>query len=305
VADVSPLQVYCERMDKAYSNLGFMGIYENIIPTINVDYFTKLWLSEISFRASHQQNFLILIEGAQASGKSLFANDNSIRIGQAFGVPFKLERDIFANPFDLDRELRKGENRRTYLYDEIPKRRAGKGSASVERSIDDWEEIARYSQKNVIKCSPEVFDENPYFWFRQIDYQIERIKNAKCDACDAYVECNREFYSTLCEKGVKPHKVSFYERSGYPKYFQFLLMTKRLADKQLVPRGIVRLPMIDHKTALRYDAVKKKNIDAFENYLNKAWDKKSEEVEAFIDEYFEKLTRYKQLKDRKIIVPEG
>lgn len=295
----SPLQLYCEEQDRVHLDKSFGWQYQNVALKLDRTYFTNLFLTDVHWRGDHQQNWVGSIEGTQSSGKSLFGINIGIRLGLAFRFPFILDRDLFANPYDLEHELRSGERRRTYQYDEQPQRMVGVGSGSTRVSLSDWEDIARYTQKNIIYCSPEVMDHSHYFVFQQVEYDIRRINNPVCRECKRYSECQATFYSTLCEKGKVKHGVKFYERDGYPIEFSFMLLTKRLSDKMLMPRGIVSFPMISPSTALLYDEIKSKNITNFEGFINQSWKRKLDEIMEFVDEYFERLTQWKEWKKDK------
>lgn len=288
----SPLELFDTEIDKHNPSSGFWEMYEKALSR-DRQYFTNLFLMDLDWRANHQQNALISIEGQQSSGKSLFGMNIAFRLGLFFNFPFIIDRDMFANPYDLDFELRKGERRRTFQYDEQPQRMVGVGSGATKVSLSDWEDIARYTQKNVIYCSPEVLDHSHYFVFQQVEHGIKRLHNDTCRNCPHLKECQTDFYKTMCEKGKVNHGIKFWERDGYPVEFSFLLSTKRLADKLLIPRGVVTLPMVTPATALVYDQVKKKNILDFESFTNKSWNRKLEEIHEFVDEYFDKLTRWK------------
>ena len=283
--DCSPLQDYCSKIDNLHYDKTYGWYYYDLaikLPSVAI---TNLFLEDLKWRASHQQNALISIEGEQSSGKSLFAINIGIRLGGFFSKPFILERDLFANPYELDTAIRNPDDfRRTFLYDEQPQRMVGLGSYSTKISLRDYEEIGRYTQKNVIYCSPQLHDHAHYFVFKQVDYQLDRLINEKCKVCSQYAKCHFEKYKTLCE-------VPFYERDGYPKEFRFMLYTKRLSDQVLMPRGIVSFPMIHPNTALAYDKIKDNNIKSFEKYENEAWNKKVEEVRGFVEEFEEDLIK--------------
>ena len=159
----SPLEVYCEQVDERYPNENYMWHYYEIASKVDRTSFTNIFLSDLKWRADHQRNFVGSIEGQQGCGKSLFGIKLGFILGKLFGVPFNLERDIFANPAVLDDELRSGTyRRRTFLYDEQPKRKVGIGSASTQIALKDYEEICRYTQNNLIYCSPEVEEHAHY-----------------------------------------------------------------------------------------------------------------------------------------------
>jgi len=278
----SPLVEYCEAIDLRYADKSYMELYK-IVLGIDKKYFTNLVLSDFKFRASHQQNVVMSIEGLQGCGKSLFGIALGIILGRYYDNPFLIERDIYVNPRDLDFDLRNDTSRRrTFLYDEQPQRTVGIGSASTQIGLSDYEEICRYTQNNLIYCSPEIYDHAHYFLFEQIEFDPPRVKNEKCIKCPKSIECKKNFYKTLCE-------IPFHERDGYPKEFNFLLKTKRLADKSFVPRGIVSLPVVAPDIAERYDKVKQKNIQSFEKFQAKSTKKLFTELDEFAKEYEQDL----------------
>lgn len=283
--DRSPLELYCESVDAKYPDATYMQLHYNVALKVDRTYFTQLFIKDLIFRANHQRNFIGSVEGLQGCGKSLFSIALALILGTLFGFPFKVDRDIFANPQELDFQLRDGKNRRrTFLYDEQPARNVGIGSASTQLSLKDYEEICRYTQNNLIYASPEVLDHAHYFIFKQIDFDPPRIKNKTCKKCPKYNECLKNFYSTLCE-------IPFNKRDGYPKEFNFMLLTRRLSDKLFVPRGVVTLPMVSREVALQYDKIKDKNIHKFEKFESESWKRMLKSIDDFTSKYQDKLIR--------------
>jgi hypothetical protein len=283
--DLSPLQDYCQKIDLQHYDKTYGWYYYDLALKLPSEFVTNLLLKEFEWRANHQQNILASVEGEQGSGKSLFTINMAIWTGKHFGNQFNLGRDIYTNPYELDSDIRNNdERRRTFLYDEQPQRMVGLGSYSTKISLRDYEEIGRYTQKNVFYCSPQLHDHAHYFVFKQVDYQLDRIVNPTCKVCPKYIDCVKHKYSTLC-------LIPFFERDGYPKQFRFMLYTKRLSDQVLMPRGIVAFPMLMPKTAIEYDRIKDKNIKAFENYENKAWENKVNDIKEFVNEFQEELIK--------------
>lgn len=283
--DRSPLELYCESVDAKYPDASYMQLYYNVALKLDRDYFTELFIRDLKFRATHQRNFVGSIEGLQGCGKSLFGIALGLILGKIFNNPFVIESDIFANPSELDYQLRQGGNRRrTFLYDEQPSRNVGLGSSSTQLSLKDYEEICRYTQNNLIYASPEVMDHAHYFIFKQVDHDPPRIKNETCKKCKKYDECLKNFYSTMC-------KIPFNERDGYPKRFNFVMLTRRLSDKLFIPRGVVSLPMVSPETALRYDVIKDKNINKFEKYESDSWRRMLKEIDVFAKKYQDRLIK--------------
>jgi len=276
-----------------------MDLYYNVAMKIDKKYLTELVIRDLKFRANHQRNFVGSIEGLQGSGKSLFGIALGLILGNIFGYSFTVEKDIFANPSELDYQLRDGQNRRrTFLYDEQPSHNVGIGSSSTQLSLKDYEEICRYTQNNLIYASPEVLDHAHYFIFKQVDYDPPRILNKTCKKCSKYNECLKNFYSTLCD-------IPFNKRDGYPKEFNFMLLTRRLSDKLFIPRGIVSLPMVNPEVALRYNAIKGKNINKFEKYESESWARMLKEINEFAKKYQKNLIQKREVKGKIKYKPES
>ncbi len=292
MSEGSPLQKYCEEIDyKNYDKTFAWYYYELAMKQVPSEFITNILLKDYEWRANHQQNVLDSTEGTQSSGKSIFQINKAIWLGNIFGNPFNLERDIFSNPYDLDLAIRNPEEvRRTFLYDEQPQRMVGIGSSSTKISLKDYEEIGRYTQKNVLYASPEVREHSHYFVFKQVDYDVNRLSNPTCRKCEKFSHCVKNYYSTLCD-------ITFDKRDGYPIDFRFMLYTKRLADQVMMPRGIVTFPMLAPRTAKAYDDIKKRNIRNFENYENNSWNKKIELMRNFVNDRFDSLI--KETKDGK------
>jgi len=220
-------------------------------------------------------------------GKSLFGVALSTILGNLFKNNFTIERDIYVNPSQLDYDLREGKNRRrTFFYDEQPSQNVGIGSVSTQLALRDYEEICRHTQNNLIYASPEIQEHAHYFVFKQVDYDPPRLVNKKCLDCPIHDDCVSNFYSTLCD-------IPFYKRNGYPLRFNFMLYTKRLADKIFIPRGVISLPMVHYDIALRYNVVKSKNIKNFEKYASDIYQKHLEKLDVFVKEYQDRLIKSK------------
>lgn len=296
MSEGSPLQKYCEEIDLKYYEKPYgWYYYELALKQVPTEFITNVLLKDYEWRANHQQNVLDSTEGSQSSGKSIFQINKAIWLGNIFGNPFVLERDIFSNPYDLDISVRNpNEVRRTFLYDEQPQRMVGMGSASTKISLKDYEEIGRYSQKNILYASPELREHSHYFVFKQVDYDINRITNPVCKKCEKFSQCVKNFYSTLCD-------ITFDQRDGYPIDFRFMLFTKRLSDQVMMPRGIVTFPMLAPRTAKAYDDIKKRNIKNFEIYENNSWNQKMQLMRDFVVDNFDTLI--KDTKDGKRVIP--
>lgn len=273
--DVSKFAEYCEQVDKVYPDKTYKEFWHGLASEIDSSYITKLFVNDLQFRADHQKNFVGSLEGAQGVGKSLFANALAFILGNIFGYPFVIERDIFIDPSELDSALRVDADRRTYLYDEQKDFNTGVGSSTTNLKLKEYEEKCRYTQKNLIYVSPTVLDHAHYFVFKQFQHDPERIENKTCAVCYKKQDCLLNKYSTLCE-------IPFNMREGYPICFKFMLLTKRLSDGKFMPRGVVSLPIIKPEYALRYNNVKAKNIKKFEQYQSDGFKNILKEVAEFV-----------------------
>jgi len=289
----SPLSEYARSIDEAMPNATYMELWNLALETYkkNPYFFTQILLSDFRYRANHQKNIVASVESPQGTGKSLFSIAMCLWIGKLFDNAFILDRDIFINPSELDRDLRHGNNRRrTYLYDEQPQKTVGIGSYSTQISLKDYSEICRHTQNNLVYCSPEVLEHAHYFIFTQIFEDIKRVKNKACEKCEVYSKCQKTFYKTLCE-------IPFNKRDGYPIEFSFMLLTRRINEerKRFIPRGVVTLPMVSPEIAKEYQVIKSFNIKQFEREISSSWKKEIEEINNFSETFYKDL----MLKDSK------
>jgi len=283
--NLSPLEEYCAEIDSKHPDKTYMWLYWNVAMKVAPKYFTTIFLKDMKYRAEHQKNVVASAEGQQGCGKSLFSICLATILAVLFTYPFDIYKDLFTNPAELDSELHSIDTRRrTFIYDEQPQRIVGTGSRSTQIGLKDYEEICRYTQNNLIYCSPNILEHAHYFVFKQVEFDPPRVTNKKCDECSNFAKCQQDFYKTLCD-------IPFYERAGYPKRFNFMLETKRLADKTFVPRGIVSLPMIPHELATKYNEVKAKNIKKFENYEDDVLKNQLLEMKKFVEENEKDLIR--------------
>jgi hypothetical protein len=245
----------------------------------------NLLKKDLEFRASHQLNVLMSIEGIQGTGKSLTGLYFGILLGKIFGEPLNWE-NVLVDPDLLDEKLRNSKRRSTFLLDEYRHKSVGIMSQTIRFSLMDFEEQSRYTQKNIIHCAPKVYDYNHYFVIKT--NKVIRKQNPKCETCPLFADCTKKFYSTLCE-------LSFYERAGYPESFLVDLYSHRLEDFRLVVRGKMLIPMVHFETALKYDEVKNKNIRILEKGLSEAWDILKRHSDKIIEKYEENLIADKKM----------
>lgn len=302
----SPFVKYCDTIDQkmmsedanldAYLKLCF-EIRDNRKKFPNPNYIHDLLIKDFEYRAKFRGNIIMSVEGQQWSGKSLFSLYWAFVIGGIFEKPFNMDKQLFAVPNDLDEALRKTPFRTTHFLDEQRKKNVGMGSVSTDLSLQDYEEQCRWTQKNIIYASPEIRDHKHYFVF--VAQDMQRIENKKfCARCPPKIQnkCYKDQFKTTCPKEfIKENgnkKITFYERSGYPKSFTFLLKTSRKLDgAPLIPRGFVTVPMVTPETVKAYDKIKAKNIHRLEKQEDEAFKYKRTVIDQFVNSYGDKCIK--------------
>ncbi len=296
----SPFVKYCDTIDqKMMSDTANLDDYLRLCFEIrdnrkkfpNPNYIHDLLIKDFEYRAKFRGNIIMSVEGQQWSGKSLFSLYWAFVIGKIFDKPFRMKKELFAVPNDLDEALRKTPFRTTHFLDEQRKKNVGMGAVSTDLSLQDYEEQCRWTQKNIIYASPEIRDHKHYFVF--VAQDMERIENKRfCARCPQKYQntCYKDQFKTTCPpnfiKENKGKKVTFYERSGYPKSFTFLLKTSRKLDgAPLIPRGFVTVPMVTPETVYQYDKIKAKNIDRLEKQEDEAFKYKRVVIDDFVDTF--------------------
>ncbi len=222
-------------------------------------------------------------------GKSLFGQDLAGRIGKIYDVPFNMKQNTVADFDILDSVLHNSPFRTTFVVDEQPVSMYGYGSSRVRGSLKDYEEICRYTMKNIIYISPSQREHSSYYLFKEdMRPSVERFKNENCLKCSKQKECLKIYaenkFKPLCDE-------PFWHRHGYPTAFNFMLCTTRKTDNQLLPRGYVRLPVIPPKMMRLYDTIKQRNIAIFENKESLGWVQQRKELQEFQEKYKSKILK--------------
>lgn len=243
-------------------------MYEDRKVYPNQNYIYDLLIKDFEHRARFRKNVIMSIEGLQGEGKSFFGLFWSYKLGEIFGVPFDIKKNLYAFPEELDEKLRESKNRTTHFLDEQRSANIGVGAVAQQLKLKDFEEQMRYTQKNIIYASPEVRDHAHYFVFEVFD--MKRIEN-------------EDFKEFKDEK-----KLKFWEKSGYPMKWVFLLKTHNKYTKGLVPRGYVTVPMVTPETVTVYDRIKRKNLKKLERFQDNAFKIKQKLIKEFVKEYKEK-----------------
>lgn len=251
----SPLEEYSKLMDKILEdNVKSSHLsYAEQIHESNPHYFRNLLITDWKYRAEHQMNVVMSIEGQQGKYKSLFGITSAYIIGDIFGVPFDMRKNLYAFREQMNEGYKNGVNRSTHLLDEQSNLNVGIGSQRTALSLIDKEEQLRYSQKNLIYISPHLKEHSHYFIFKAWDYT--RIENPKCP-CNP--DCQKNKWKTQCG-------IPFWERTGYPKSMTFLLSTPHRLTGYPIPRGFIQFPMPTPETMILYDEIKAKNVKLLES----------------------------------------
>lgn len=299
--DESPIVITCDAFDKQalLKDQGLDYYYKFVYEVAEKDpfYWTNALLEDFKFRERFGLNIIASAEGEQGTaGKSLFFLWWAFKLGEIFRKPFDMDKNLYAVPEELDYNIRTSEPRTTHFLDEQRNKNVGMGSRASDLSLQDYEEQCRFTQKNILYASPEIHDHAHYFVFNS--QGIERWRNEMfCANCPENIQakCYENKFDTCCPPefvGLRGgEKVPFYYRTGYPKYFNFLLKTKRKIDGWLVPRGIVKVPCVSPETMLAYDLIKRKNVEKFEKNKEDSFKYLVEDAELFIKEYEKSLIR--------------
>lgn len=286
----SPLNAFCYAMDKKLSGKTIYDYY-NLVEKVNPTNLTNLFLKDCQFRYNVELNILIEIYGMQGCGKSLFGQDLAHRIAKIYGVPFNMKQHTVADFDILDSILHNSPFRSTFIVDEQPLSMFGYGSSRVMRGLKDYEEICRYTMKNIIYIAPTEREHSSYYVFKEDQKpSVERFRNQECLDCPKQKECLKIFaankFKTLCG-------IDFWKRHGYPIAFNFMLITARKTDNHLLPRGYIRLPILPPYLMKQYDKIKQRNIKIFEQKESAGWTEQRAELRAFQEQYRDRLVNEK------------
>ena len=282
----SPLNKYAYQLDKKLLGKNIFEYYAKV-EKIDPNYITNLLLKDFEYRYNSQLNILAEIYGQQGTGKSLFGQDLAYRTGKIFGVDFAMDSNTVADFDILDSILHNSPYRSTFVVDEQPTSMFGYGSSRVMRGLKDYEEICRYTMKNIFYIAPTEREHSSYYVFKEDQRpSVERFRNQDCLDCPKQSECLKIFaenkFQTLCD-------LPFWKRHGYPVAFNFMLITARKTDNHLLPRGYVRLPILPPKLMKQYDKIKKRNLDFFEQKESAGWTQQRAELRVFQEQYKSRL----------------
>jgi len=147
------------------------------------------------------------------------------------------------------------------------------------------------TMKNILYIAPSEREHSSYYVFKEDQRpSVERFRKQECLDCPKQAKCLQNFsenrFKTLCG-------IDFWKRHGYPIAFNFMLITVRKSDNNLMPRGYVRLPIISPDLMKKYDAIKRRNIRVFENKESLGWVKQREELQEFQKKFKDRLINAK------------
>ncbi len=290
----SPFVKYCDSVDEQAIgenpwSLDKYYSFVNDIYTKDPSYIYNLLIADFTHRARFRKNVIMSIEGPQGEGKSLYGLYWSFTLGDIFKRPYDIHQNLYATPEDLDEDLHKTPYRTTHQQDEQRKKKVGVGSVATDLSLQDYEEQCRWTQKNIIWIAPELRNHNHYFMFSAPF--MERIDNKLCSQCPVKIQdkCFSDSFKTNCPSKIvklnKGVKIPFYERSGYPKSITCLLKTKRRIDGWIVPRGFVKVPIVNPKTVETYDEIKAQNIARLEKQQDDSFKYKQKVIDEFVKKH--------------------
>jgi len=282
----SPLNKFSYLMDKKLINKSALDYYD-YVETVDPQYITNLLLDDFRFRYNAQLNILIEIYGQQGCGKSLLGQDLAYRIGQIYELPFNMYENTVADFDILDSILHNSPFRSTFVVDEQPTSMFGFGASRVMRGLKDYEEICRYTMKNIIYIAPSEREHSSYYVLKEDQKNsVERFRNEACLSCPKQKKCLKIYsenkFKTLCH-------FDFWQRHGYPIAFNFMLITARKSDNRLMPRGYIRLPVLPPNLMKEYDKIKNRNIKVFEKKESLGWVKQREQLRLFQEKYRDRI----------------
>jgi len=298
----SKLDDFCREMDKKITNSGmlFDEAYD-YASSQDPNYITHLFLDDFVWRSENRRNILFEAYGGQGVGKSLFTLDLILRICKIYGRPFDWD-NLLVSLDELEQKIKNAPFKTTYFVDEQPKAIKGYGSYMISKEISDFEEMGRFTMKNIGFCSPTERQHASYYYLKEGEEDsIESVINEDCIQCKNHVDCMREKdhkFQTICG-------IPFWDRHGYPKSFQFMLYKKRKRDDEFIPRGYVKVPMVQPKTFIQYDKVKERNVLKWEKKEDKLWHGQLHELNDFIKEFRTKLIQLKGRKGVKVMKLKG
>lgn len=262
----SPLQDYITTFDDMHIKLEYDD-YWSIARKQDFMVWNSLFIDEIKFRREFGLNVVWSVEGSQGDGKSMGLLRTKQIIDKYFGTSFDLERFVNEIHFfdeDLETALSKPQKRSCHVLDEQP-RGHGLMVRFIEDQLANYEDTFRKPQINIGYASPSLRNHEHFFVFEALG--------------DIYVD-----------------------KEGNPTAVNLLLKTKRKSDKQLMPRGILKLKIPEKELWTAYNKKKDAFILRMQNKQGGVMDRLDRDAQRVIDEYGSKL--YKITKDgEKVPLP--
>jgi hypothetical protein len=270
--DESPLESYFREIDLVFADSTYGEYYQRALQE-DLNYLTALLLEDFKFKADTFSNVVASIDGMQATGKSLSGLYKSLLLGKIFGRPFTL-KNLYFTPEELDKALENAEYRTTHFMDEQRKTNIGTLSMTTQLRLADYEEQLRRSGISLLYAAPELRDHQHYFVFST--FKIIRQQTDVCQDCKKIKDPEQH---NPCLNCPTPQD----QRSGYPTAFLLMLQTKRLIDKRLVPRGLIKIPMPNPQIVEEYDVIKKEHIRKLKAKEEESWNQLRELAQKVFD----------------------
>lgn len=259
ILNKSPLQNFIKKFDEAHIKWGYDEYWIN---AVNQDYrvWNTLFHEEIKFREKNTLNFVWSEEGGQGDGKSMALLRKKQIIDQVYGVEYNIRKFVDRIHFfgqDLEEALSNTPKRSTNVLDEQVKT-YGIMSRFTEDQLANYEDTFRRPQKNIGYASPSLRRHEHFFIFEAMG--------------DIYVN-----------------------EKGEPTAVEVMLKTKRKSDKQIMPRGVIRLKAPEKELWDAYNAKKDDFISKLEQKQGGLMDRIEKDADKVIGQHKERL--YKTLKD--------
>lgn len=222
--NASPLVQYCYGFDQKHLGWGEQEYYVHAMKQ-NPDAVKTLLLSDFKHRAENRLNIVCQTYGNQGTGKSL----GNIRlcqvVGEMYNYPFALDTHVVFSWENTIKMLNKAYPCTTILTDEQQRSNFGIMGNMVQVNIRDYEDQLRAKQINLFYAAPEKRPHSNFFQFKTLD--------------------------------LFPR-----DKTGFPRYFQFMLYTKRHLDDLFAPRGIVQIKPPNVESLEIYERLKLEHLNS-------------------------------------------
>lgn len=268
LGSVSPLQDYIFKYDLKHIRESREDYYLVAVqqPT---ELWNKLLKQDVAWKKGHQRNVISSWEGTQGEGKSLPMIAFDLWVSHIFGVPLTAENlkdHLFYEVEHLTQALDNSLQCESFIKDEERNAQYGIMSDYMDQLLLDYEQQFRKKQINLSFASVERHEHAQYFVFETFPTGIE------------------------------------YDKNDFPVNFTLLLKMKRHSDGELMPRGLVKFPMIPSDVLAAYEELKNKHIAEFGSRSGGIMDLVNADAAKLVESESHKLMRVNQYGDQ---VPVG